>query len=183
MFTVDVAQKVCSKFPDAVIPPIAEKAIRDPEVVVKVTPETLFSICKYLKEDTSLNFDLPIQMTSVDFIKEGLFELIYYLYSTKNKKGIVLKTQIPRDKAEVDSVSSLWTGMNWQEREVFDLMGITFKGHPYLKRIMMWEGFPGYPLRKDYVHITDKFDSGLEIGTPGLDEKGVPLKLKESHGV
>ena len=55
---------------------------------------------------------------------------------------------------------------------MFDLMGIKFNGHPNLKRIMMWEGFPGHPLRKDYVHVTDKYDSGLEIGTPGLDEKG-----------
>jgi NADH-quinone oxidoreductase subunit C len=98
------------------------------------------------------------------------------LYSSKKKHALVVKSRVSRDNAEIDSVTNVWSGMDWQEREVFDLMGIVFKGHPNLKRIMMWDGFPGFPLRKDYVHVTDKYDSGLEIGTPGLDEKGLPLK-------
>jgi NADH:ubiquinone oxidoreductase subunit C len=93
----------------------------------------------------------------------------------------VVKCQIPRKTAEVDSVTDIWAGMDWQEREVYDLFGITFKGHPYLKRIMMWEGYPGYPLRKDYVHVTDRYDSGLEVGTPGLDAKGVPTGALGAH--
>jgi NADH:ubiquinone oxidoreductase subunit C len=129
-----------------------------------------------------MNFDLPIHMTAVDYIKDNLFELVYYLYSTRQKQALVLKSQISRTIAEIDTVSDIWSGFDWQEREVYDLMGIRFKNHPNLKRIMMWEGFPGHPLRKDYVHVTDKYDSGVEIGTPGLDEKGLPISgAKTDH--
>ena len=149
--------------------------MRDPEAQVRIPAAKLVEVCKYLKENPAMAFDVPNQMTAVDFIKENLFELVYYLYSSKQKHGIVLKVQIDRASAQVDSVTPIWSGMDWQEREVFDLMGIQFKGHPNLKRIMMWEGFSGFPLRKDYIHVTDKYDSGLEVGTPGLNEKGVPV--------
>lgn len=183
MYPADVCQKITAKFSDAVLPPVPEKFIRDPEAQVVVPTAKLFEVCEFAKKSPELSFDFPIQMTAVDFIKENQFELVYYLYSSRHKNGLVIKTRIPRDAAEIDSVTPLWKGMDWQEREVFDLMGIHFKGHPNLKRIMLWDGFPGHPLRKDYVHTTDKYDSGVEIGTPGLDEKGVPVKMKETaHG-
>ena len=176
MYSAETCQKVISKYPSVALVPMPEKFVRDPEPQIKVPAEKLLEVCRYLKSDASLAFDLPLQMTAVDFIKEGTFELVYYLYSSKNKNGIVLKSTIQRSSPEIDSVTSVWAGMDWQEREVFDLMGIVFRHHPNLKRIMMWDGFPGYPLRKDYIHVTDKYDSGLEIGTPGLDEKGLPVK-------
>ena len=173
MYPADIAQQLTAKFPEASLVPVPEKFVRDPEPQVRVPAAKLVEICRFLKSE--MGFDMPIQMTGVDYIKEGLFELVYYLYSSKKKHALVLKAQVARATAEIDSVTPIWSGMDWQEREVFDLMGITFKGHPNLKRIMMWDGFPGHPLRKDYVHITDKYDSGLEIGTPGLNEKGVPV--------
>ena len=176
MYPAELCQKVVQKFPDAAIPPVPEKTLRDPEPQVRVPPARLREVCKFLKSDPDLSFDFPTQMTAVDYIKDGIFELVYTLYSTRKKHGIVVKAQIPRATPEIDTVSDVWAGMDWQEREVFDLMGITFKGHPNLTRIMMWPGFPGHPLRKDYVHVTDRFDSGLEVGTPGLDEKGLPKK-------
>lgn len=180
MYNAEICQTIIKKFPDAIIPPVADKFVRDPEAQVRVPAAKLVEVCKFLKDSPDLAFDFPNQMTAVDFIKENLFELVYYLYSSTKKHAIVVKAQIPRDNAEVDSVTPIWSGMDWQEREVYDLMGIKFRNHPNLKRIMMWEGFPGYPLRKDYVHVTDKYDSGLEVGTPGLDEKGVPLSMKKA---
>jgi NADH-quinone oxidoreductase subunit C len=176
MYAPETCQKVQAKFPDVTIPPVPDKAIRDPEPQIMVPPKSLLAVCRFLRENEEMAFDLPNQMTAVDFIKDNVFELVYYLYSTKKKQGIVVKSRIDRAKPEIDSVTPIWSGMDWQEREVFDLMGITFLGHPNLKRIMMWDGFPGFPLRKDYVHVTDRYDSGLEIGTPGLDAKGLPVK-------
>ena len=176
MYSADIAQKVAAKFPDATLPPVPEKSLRDPEPVVLVPAKNIVAVCRFLKENDELAFDLPIHMTAVDYIKDNVFELVYYLYSTRRKHGLVVKARVDRPTAEIDSVTPIWSGMDWQEREVFDLMGITFRGHPNLKRIMMWEGFPGFPLRKDYVHVTDKYDSGLEVGTPGLDARGVPIK-------
>ncbi len=176
MYPPDPLQKVISKFPDVALVPTPEKFVREPSAQIKVPPAKLREVSKFLKENSDLAFDMPNNMTAVDYLKENIFELVYFLYSTKKKQGLVMKSQIARDVAEIDSVSDIWEGLDWQEREVFDLFGIKFKGHPNLKRIMMWEGFPGYPLRKDYVHTTDKYDSGLEVGTPGLDEKGLPIK-------
>ncbi len=173
MYSAETIQQLTAKFSDAQAIPVPEKFIRDPEPAVRVPAAKLLEVSKFLK--SSMAFDVPVQMTAVDYIKEGNFELVYYVYSSTKKQGLVFKVTIPRSAPEVDSVTPVWSGMDWQEREVFDLMGITFKGHPNLKRIMMWDGFPGFPLRKDYVHITDKYDSGLEIGTPGLNEKGVPV--------
>lgn len=182
MFNAEICQQLTKKFPEATIVPVPEKFVRDPEPNVRVPAAKLVEVCKYLKESPDMSFDVPLQMTAVDYIKENLFECVYYLYSSKKKHAIVIKSQISRADAQIDSVTPVWSGMDWQEREVFDLMGISFKGHPNLKRIMMWEGFPGFPLRKDYVHITDKYDSGLEIGTPGLNEKGVPVAMAAHNG-
>ncbi len=175
MYSSELCQQLAQKFPDAVSVPVPEKFVRDPEAQLRIPPAKLFEVCKFLKESPEFAMDFPLQMTAVDFIKEGVFELVYYLYSSKKKQAIVIKSQIPRAEPEIDSITSIWNGMDWQEREVYDLMGIKFKNHPNMSRLFMWEGF-GFPLRKDYVHITDKYDSGLEVGTLGLNEKGVPVK-------
>ena len=176
MYSAELAQKLVSKFPDAALVATPDKFVRDPAPQVMVPSAKLHEICQFIKNDKDFQMDMPNQMTAVDYIKENEFELIYFLYSTTKKHGLIVKSRVPRGTPEIASVTDLWNGMNFQEREVFDLMGITFKNHPYLKRIMMWDGFPGFPLRKDYVHVTDKYDSGLEVGTPGLDEKGLPKK-------
>jgi NADH-quinone oxidoreductase subunit C len=182
MYSAELAQKLVNKFPEASIPPIPEKFVRDPAPMVLVPPAKFREVCKFIKTDKEFLMDLPNHMTAVDYIKESSFELVYYLYSTKKKQSIIIKSRVPRNAPEIDSVTDLWNGFDFQEREVFDLMGITFNGHPYLKRIMMWDGFPGHPLRKDYVHVTDKYDSGLEVGTPGFDEKGLPINKGPANG-
>lgn len=178
MYKAEFAQKLIEKFKDASIVPLPEKFIRDPEVTVRVPSAKFREVCQYIKSNSEFQCDLPNFMTAVDYIKENVFELLYYFYSTKQKQGLIIKVQVSRVDAEIDSVTDLWPGLDFQEREVFDLFGIKFKGHYNQKRIMMWDGFPGYPLRKDYVHVTDKYDSGLEVGTPGLDDKGVPVQPK-----
>jgi len=180
MYTAEICQKIIQKYPNAKEIPLPEKFVRDPSPQIKVQAGELRELCQILKDDNDFLFDLPIHMTAVDYIKENEFELVYPLYSTRHKVGVIVKVRIQRSDPQIDSLVDLWDGFDFQEREVFDLMGVTFRGHPYLKKIMMWDGFPGHPLRKDYVHITDKYDSGLEIGTPGLDAKGIPIVEKPS---
>lgn len=117
---------------------------------VEVKPEFLLPIATYLKTAPDLAFDYLTAMTAVDY--QDCFELVYQLTSIKYNHSLVLKTRLyDLQDPTVSSVVSLWRGADFQEREVYDLFGIKFDGHPNLKHIVLWEGFEGYPLRKDYL--------------------------------
>ena len=138
----EVAKQIEEHFPDAV------SESNDYCVVVKA--ESLFNVAAYLKNSPELDFDYLCNLTAIDYF--DYFELVYQLTSLKNNHSLVLKTRCyGRDKPSAPSVVSLWRGADYQEREVYDLMGINFTGHPNLKRIVLWEGFDGNPLRKDYL--------------------------------
>jgi NADH/F420H2 dehydrogenase subunit C len=135
----DVARQIGERFPDAV-------AASD-ESMVLLKGEALLEVARFLKE--GLGFDYLNSITAVDYPDN--FELIYQLTSIKNNKSLVLKVRCAKAGAgEVLSVVSLWQGADFQEREIYDLFGIIFIGHPNLKRIFLWDGFQGYPLRKEY---------------------------------
>ncbi len=137
----EVARKITENCPNAV----AEAS--DQVVVVKSEP--LFEVAEYLKNSPEFDFDYLSAITAVDYY--DYFELVYQLTSLKHNHSLVLKTRCyERDKPAVPSVVGLWRGADFQEREIYDLMGISFEGHPNLKRIVLWQGFEGYPLRKDY---------------------------------
>src|SRR5438045_1330300 len=104
MYPAEICQKITQKFPDASIPPVPEKFVRDPEPQVKVPAAKIIEVCKFLKDSPELAFDLPIQMTAVDFIKENVFELVYNPYSSTKKHAVVVKAQIPCDTAQIASV-------------------------------------------------------------------------------
>ena len=117
---------------------------------VWVKPEAILEVCRFLKEDSALRFDFLVSVSAVDYIE--YFEVVYHLVSMTNNHSTVLKTRcMGREQPSVPSVVSVWQGADFQEREIFDLMGVNFPGHPNLKRLMLWEGFPGYPQRKDYL--------------------------------
>ncbi len=98
-----------------------------------------------------LGYDLLASLTGVDYLPDGKMEVVYHAYKTTGGPGLLFKVQVPRvDPVEVPSVTSIWHGAEFQEREAWDLLGIKFTGHPDLRRILMWEGFEGYPLRKDW---------------------------------
>jgi NADH-quinone oxidoreductase subunit C len=96
----------------------------------------------------ALGFERFGMVTAVDFGDD--FELVYRLQSTPFGVGLFLKTEVPRDEAVIETITDLWPAADWQEREVYDMFGIEFRGHPDLRRILMPEDFVGYPLRKDY---------------------------------
>ena len=110
--------------------------------------EHLLEVASYLRGTPELDFDYLISVTAVDY--RGHFEIVYHLTSLQHSHSLVLKVRCPQDKPVMPSVVSLWRGADLQEREVFDLMGVSFAGHPNLKRLFLWDGFKGYPLRKDY---------------------------------
>ena len=98
-----------------------------------------------------LSFDYLIDITSIDnFGEEPRFEIIYHLYSMPQGVHLRLKLKVPEEADAVDTVSDIWPTANWHEREIYDMMGIKFNGHPDLRRILMWDGYPFFPLRKDF---------------------------------
>jgi NADH-quinone oxidoreductase subunit D/NADH-quinone oxidoreductase subunit C/D len=103
-----------------------------------------------------LGFDLLTAVTGVDYFPENRMEVVYHAYRTTGGPSLVFKVQVPRvDPVEVPSLIDLWPGVDLQEREAWDLMGIKFTGHPDLRRILMWDGFKDHPMRKDYVEPDD----------------------------
>ena len=118
--------------------------------VVEVKPEALLAAATYLKTAPDLAFDYLTAITAVDY--QEYIEVIYQLVSIEHNHGLLLKTRLYDRQAPVlSSVVGLWRGADFQEREIFDLFGIKFDGHPNLKHLVLWEGFPGHPLRKDYL--------------------------------
>jgi NADH-quinone oxidoreductase subunit C len=111
-------------------------------------------ICTFLRQDPALDFDLPVDLCGVDYPNRvPRMEVVMHLYSIARRHRLRLKTRVGDAEmagAELESVTSIWAGMNWLEREVFDMSGVTFRGHPDLRRILMYPEFEGHPLRKDY---------------------------------
>ena len=116
-----------------------------------VRRERIVEICTFLRDDPDLLFDFAMDLTGVDYLgEEPRFEVVYHLYSLEKKHRVRIKARLPEEDPSIDSVVPVWPGMNWYEREAFDMYGIVFRGHPNLKRILMYEEFEGHPLRKDY---------------------------------
>ena len=112
-------------------------------------PGRLAEVCAFAKAE--LGFDFIMDISSVDHYGEDpRFEIVYELYSQTHHTHLRLKTRVSEARAELPTVSGVWRGANWQEREIYDLMGIRFTGHPDLRRLIMWEGYPHHPLRKDF---------------------------------
>lgn len=113
---------------------------------------SFFEAVKTLKTDSKIQLDMLIDVTCVDWLdsRENRFEVVYNFMSLVNNTRLCLKVSLSEDKPEVASLVSLWNSANFLEREVFDMYGIKFTGHPDLRRILMYEEFVGHPLRKDY---------------------------------
>jgi NADH-quinone oxidoreductase subunit C len=109
----------------------------------------IHEVCSFLKQAQDIELNFLVAISAVDYIE--YFELVYHLQSIKHNHSLVIKSKCwGRDDISVSSVVDIWRGADFQEREIYDLMGISFTNHPNLKRIMLWEGFPGHPQRKDY---------------------------------
>lgn len=114
-----------------------------------VPADTIVEACEYLKSEPELGFDYLMSLTAVDRTED--FEVVYHLYSIPLKHYITLKVKVGREKPAVPTVTGVWKAADWQEREVYDMFGIDFEGHPDLRRILLEQDWVGFPLRKDYV--------------------------------
>jgi len=128
----------------------AVKFDRD-EMTIVLDRSALREACALLREDQACPFNFLSDVTCVDWYPaEPRFEVVYHLLSIPKKERLRLKVRLNSSSLNVDSLTSIWPGANYFEREVFDLFGVRFAGHPYLRRIMMPEDWEGHPLRKDY---------------------------------
>jgi len=156
----DLAHLVQPKLPDAVVDAMPEWA--------EVKRNRLLEVCTFMRDDPELDFRFLSSLTGVDRLDH--FEVVYHLLSISRNQATTLKIRCDdHDNPEAPSVVPVWRGAHLQEREAFDLLGIRFQGHPDLRRIFLWEGFPGYPLRKDWLNFPGGQMAGLERypGEPG----------------
>lgn len=142
-----IQQKLLSNFPDANL----EFSGYKEEFCVKLDKKLIVPICKLLKEDDELKFLLCEDITAVDWAtRKNRFTVVYHIFSLKNKFRLKLKSDVDEKDCNIDSVSSVWRAANWQERECYDMYGISFNNHPDLRRMYMPEEFEYHPLRKDF---------------------------------
>jgi len=138
----DIAAKIEGKFPHSVVEALDESLL--------VEAKSLLDVAGYLKDTPGLEFDYLTFVTAVDYLE--YFEVVYRLTSFKHNHSLMLKVRCyNRGNPALPSVVGLWRAADYQEREIYDLFGISFTGHPNLKRIVLWEGFEGHPLRKDFL--------------------------------
>lgn len=142
--------KLKAKFGDAVLETHSE--LGDDTAVV--TPEIWRAACQFLRDDPALDFDLFIDLCGVDYPQRvPRMEIVLHVYSVGKRHRVRLKTRVGDEElegCELDSITSVWPGANWFERETYDMNGVTFRGHPDLRRILLYPEFVGHPLRKDY---------------------------------
>ena len=131
---------------------VGELVIERGDLVVTVQPAALAAVLKRCKESPQLAFEMLVDITAVDWLdaREKRFEVVYQLLSLTKTQRLTIKVPLGEDRPEVVTATALWRGANFLEREVWDMFGIRFEGHPDLRRILMYEEFVGHPLRKDY---------------------------------
>jgi len=119
------------------------------EITYAIGESDLREIAEFCRD--KLSFDYLLDITSIDnFGEEPRFEIVYHLYSMPHAAHLRLKLKVSEDIGALDTVSDIWPTADWHEREIYDMMGIKFNGHPDLRRILMWDGYPFFPLRKDF---------------------------------
>jgi NADH-quinone oxidoreductase subunit C len=140
-------ERLRARFGDRVVS--VDLAAKDPWILVDAA--AIDEVCRYLRDDPELRCDVLTNQSGVDYKAQGWIEVVYHLYSYAHRHYVILKVRTPRDAAEVPTVEGVWKSANWMEREIYDLLGVTFTGHSDLRRLLMPEDWIGYPLRKDFV--------------------------------
>jgi NADH-quinone oxidoreductase subunit C len=138
----EIGAKLEEKFPGSIVESGKDSLL--------VGSEFLLPVASYLKDTPGLDFDFLSYITVVDYYE--YFEVVYHLTSLEHNHSLVMKARCyGRDNLSLPSVVSLWRGADFQEREIYDLFGISFDGHPNMSRIFLWNSFEGHPLRRDYL--------------------------------
>ncbi len=146
MPALEFAQKIKAKFGDLISEPVEFRG----EITIKLgDAERIVEVCKFARKE--LCFDYLVDVSSLDnYGEDPRWTVVYHLRGLMNRCELRIKTNVSEEKSELQTVSGVWRTANWHEREIYDMMGIRFRGHPDLRRILMWEGYPYFPLRKDF---------------------------------
>jgi len=138
----EIASQIEEKLPESIV--------ESSQDYLAVKNDALLAVAAFLKDTPELDFNYLNYVTAIDYYDH--FEVVYQLTSLEHNHSLIMKTRCyDRENPVLPSVVSLWQGADFQEREIYDLMGIRFEGHPNMKRIFLWEGFLGHPLRKDFM--------------------------------
>ncbi len=143
---LELANQITIKFAELISSPAEFRS----EVTIRLADaERIAEICAFAKQE--LGFDYLVDITSIDnYGDDPRFTIVYHLYGYGHRCHLRLKTDVSEEKSELPTITSVWRTADWHEREIYDMMGIRFRGHPDLRRILMWEGYPYFPLRKDF---------------------------------
>jgi NADH-quinone oxidoreductase subunit C len=146
MTPLDLARQIKARFGDLIAEPTE---FRGETTIQLADAERVVEVCAFAKKE--LAFDYLKDITSVDHYGEDpRFTVVYHLYGLGHRGHLRLKTNVSEEQSELPSISGIWRTADWHEREIYDMMGIRFRNHPDLRRILMWEGYPYFPLRKDF---------------------------------
>jgi NADH-quinone oxidoreductase subunit C len=146
MSAIDLAQRLRAEFPDLISEP---KEFRGEITLWVSDAERIAEVCTFCKSEMA--FDFLVDVSSVDnYGEDPRFVVVYLLQGLGHRRHLRLKTAVGEEKGDLPTVTGVWRTADWHEREIYDMMGIRFRGHPDLRRILMWEGYPYFPLRKDF---------------------------------
>ncbi len=149
------------------------------DLTITIDSAKLIDVCRFLKQERGFKF--LVDLTAVDWPEreDGRFDVVYWMHRFDDSRRIRLRLTVD-EATPVPSVTGVWKTSNWMEREVFDMFGIVFDGHPNLERILLWEGFNGHPLRKDFP--VEGIDTGAAVQPDVYPEGGGPLREEEEGG-
>ena len=143
---LEFANQLREKFGDRLSAPVE---FRGEATLTVLDPKDIVEVCQHAK--SALGFDMLLDLSSLDnYGDDPRWTVVYELYGTGHKAHLRLRTSVGEEVSEVPTVNGVWRTADWHEREVYDMMGIRFSGHPDLRRILMWDGYPYFPLRKDF---------------------------------
>ncbi len=147
----DCGSRVLRRLIETLPGAVEETHARLGDVTARVAPGRLEEVMRFLRDESGLEFDRLTDLSAVDYLGQSpRSEVDYHLYSVAQGHRLRIKARVAEEEAEIESLVDLWPSANWMEREVWDLYGIRFRGHPDLRRILLYEEFEGHPLRKDY---------------------------------
>ncbi len=173
MTAAEVVERVKRAMPEAAVE-VVENPSPSAQHSMLVGREVAVRVAEFLRDDSELRLDFCSNVTGIDWLERGYLEAVYHLYSVAKRLGPVVLRMRTADReagAVLPSLTPVWKAAEFQEREIFDLFGIRFEGHPNLRRLLMWEEFEGHPMRRDYVEA-EEFPAGFVIpGVLGREEQ------------
>jgi NADH-quinone oxidoreductase subunit C len=162
----DLTQAISQRHPGAVLEVVESRG----ETTAVVEPARAKALLKFLKEERGFNY--LVDVSSAHWPEEGRIDVVYLVRNLKTREQIRIRAALPVEEPAIESVADVWRTADWLEREVYDLMGITFLGHPDLRRILMPEEFEGHPLRKEYpMEGDDEWRNYLPVSEAGHDDR------------